>query len=153
MFQLSSPARLPGDGPCSSVWGLHLTFATHGLLLFVALCVSSSSVAQNGNPLGSLLGKKNQAPATQTTPAPTAGPPAELQTPTAIPLPDVATRSEELTRLLREISDQLPMREQLDALKATLAERDASLQAKKKEVDALLAGSPGALELREQQTY
>ena len=41
----------------------------------------------------------------------------------------------------------------LDALKATLAERDATLQAKKKEVDTLLAGSPSALEVREQETY
>ena len=152
MFQLSS-ARLPGDGSCRSVWGSRLTLATHGLLLFVTLCVSASSVAQNGNPLGSLLGKKNQAPATQTTSAPAATPPAEPQTPTAIPLPDLATRAEELTRLLRDISNQLPTPEQLDAVKATLAERDASLQAKKKEVDALLAGSPGALELREQETY
>ena len=121
--------------------------------MFLALCLSSSSVAQSGNPLGSLLGKKNQTPATQTTPAPAATPSTEPQTPTAIPLPDVATRAEELTRLLRDIGDQLPTREQLDAVKATLTERDASLQAKKKEVDALLAGSPGALELREQYTY
>lgn len=113
MFQPSSSARRPADGSCSSVWGSPLTLATHGLLLFIALCVSSSSVAQNGNPLGSLLGKKNQAPATQTTPAPAATLPAEPKTPTAISLPDVATRAEELMRLLRDISNQLPTREQL----------------------------------------
>ncbi len=56
-------------------------------------------------------------------------------------------------RLLRDTSSQLPTREQLDAVQAALAEREASLQPKKKEVDALLAGSPSQLELREQETY
>ena len=56
-------------------------------------------------------------------------------------------------RLLRDVNGQLPAREQLDAMKATLDERDTSLQAKQKEVEALLAGSPSALEVREQETY
>ncbi len=56
-------------------------------------------------------------------------------------------------RFLRDINNQLPTREQLDAMKATLEERDAALRAKKKEVDALLSGSASALELREQETY
>ena len=38
-------------------------------------------------------------------------------------------------------------------MKSTLAEREQLLQAKQKEVDALLAGTPGALEFHEQQTY
>jgi len=120
------------------------------LLLLVALCADPSLPAQSSNPLGTLLGK-NQA--SQAAPAPAATPSGGQQPPAAIPLPDVSTRAEELARLLRDTSDQLPSREQLDALKATLAERDATLQAKKKEVDALLAGSPSAMEVREQETY
>src|SRR5208283_1418781 len=71
----------------------------------------------------------------------------------AIPLPDISARSEDLSRMLRDLDDQLPTSEQLDAMKVTLAERGEVLQAKHKEVDALLAGTPGALEFREQQTY
>ncbi len=71
----------------------------------------------------------------------------------AIPLPDVAMRAEELMRLLRDITSQLPVREQLDAMKAKLDERDATLQAKQKEVEAILAATPNALEVREQETY
>jgi potassium-dependent mechanosensitive channel len=121
-----------------------------GLLL---LWLAASASAQPGgslasNPLSSLLGNKNASQTNQP-----ARPPTEGQPPTAIPLPDVSTRAEELMRLLRVLGNQLPTREQLDAVKATLAERDASLQAKKEEVDALLRGSPSALELREQETY
>ena len=107
--------------------------------------------AQGGNPLTSLLSNKSGSQANQ--PAPPATAPAEAQPPTAIPLPDVAIRAEELKRLLRDIGNQLPTREQLDAVKAVLAERDATLQAKQKEVEGLLAGSPSAMELREQETY
>jgi len=107
-------------------------------------------MAQSSNPLGTLLGK-NQA--SQPAPAPAATPSVGQQPPAAIPLPDVSTRAEELARLLRNTSDQLPSREQLDAVKATLAERDTTLQAKKKEADALLAGSATAMEVREQETY
>ena len=126
------------------------------MLLPIVLSLAGSAVAQAGgsqanNPLSSLLGNKTGSQASQPTP-PTI-PAADAQHPTAIPLPDVATRAEDLTRLLRDVSNQLPTREQLDALKATLGERDVSLRAKKKEVDALLAASPGQLELREQETY
>ena len=126
------------------------------ILLSMLLCFATSATAQPGssfasNPLASLLGNKNSSQASQPAPPPT--PPAEAQPPTAIPLPDVSTRAEDLMRLLRDIGNQLPTRDQLDAVKATLAERDASWQAKKKEVDALLSGSPSVLELREQETY
>ncbi len=122
------------------------------LLGLVALCVVPSLAAQ-GNPLGSLFSKSSQAAAN---PAPSAAAPAasaEAPTPTAIPLPEVATRAEELMRLLRDTSGQLPTRDQLDAVKATLAERDATLQPKLKEVETVLAASPSGLELREQETY
>jgi len=126
------------------------------ILLPIVLCLAASAMAQSGsslanNPLSSLLGNKNGSQASQATSP--SSPPAAAQPPTAIPLPDVATRAEDLMRLLRDISVQLPTREQLDGVKATLEERNDSLQAKKKEVDALLAGSPSLLELREQETY
>jgi hypothetical protein len=116
------------------------------LLLIGALC---APLLPAQNPLGSLLGKTSPAP----TPAPAPAPPAEAQAPTAIPLPEVSTRAEELAHLLRALNGQLPTRDQLDALKEVLTERDKSLQSKHKEVETLLAGSPGALELREQATY
>ncbi len=129
--------------------------ARAGHIVLILLCLAPSASAQGGslasNPLGSLLGNRSNSQVSQ--PAPPSTPPAGTQPPAAIPLPDVSTRAEELMRLLRDISNQLPTREQLDGMKAALAERDASLQAKKKEADALLAGSPSALELREQETY
>ena len=151
MFQLSSSVRLAGRSAHERGRAVSRALVTRVLLfLFVALCIDYLALAQSSNPLGSLLGK-NQA--SQAAPAPAATPSAEPQTPTAIPLPDVSTRAEELARLLRDTNDRLPTREQLDALKATLAERDATLQAKKKEVDTLLAGSPSSMEVREQETY
>jgi potassium-dependent mechanosensitive channel len=123
------------------------------LLFLIALCIGPFSLAQSSNPLGTLLGKKSQAAASPTTPAPVATPPAEAQTPTAIPLPDVAVRAEELKRMLRDLSSQLPDPEQLNAVKAALDEREEPLQAKQKEVQALFAGSPSPLEIREQETY
>ncbi len=151
MFQLSSSVRPAGNSASRSSRGACPWLTTLVLPLFlVALCIGPSSLAQSSNPLGALLGK-NQ-PASQTSPAP-AGAPAESQPPAAIPLPEVSARSEELARLLRDTTDQLPTREQLDALKATLVERDATMQAKRKEVDTLLAGSPSSMEVREQETY
>ncbi len=62
-------------------------------------------------------------------------------------------RAEQLMRLLRDLGGQLPTKEQLDAVKASLAERDTELATKQKDVETLLAGSMGGLELREQETY
>ena len=151
MFPPTPLVGLPGDGARSGIRDARLALGATALLL-VALCVASPAVAQSPNPLGALLGNKNQAAANQVVPAPPAAPTTD-QPPTAIPLPEVSTRAEELAHLLRDTGDRLPTREQLNALKATLAERDATLQAKKKEVDTLLAGSPSAMEVREQETY
>jgi potassium-dependent mechanosensitive channel len=152
MFPFLSSVRLPGDSSPAGRRPARFTLALHILLIsFLALYSVLPSSAQSRNPIGALLGK-SQAQASQGPPAP-AAPPAEPQPLTAIPLPDVAMRAEELMRLLRDINGQLPAREQLDAVKATLDERDASLQAKQKEVEALLAGSPSPLEVREQETY
>ena len=154
MFPLSSSARsarLPGGGCRRSRGALRPARAL--LLLFVALCLHPYSLAQSSNPLGALLGKKSPAPANPANPAPAPAVTAEPPPPAAIPLPEVSARAEELMRLLRDTSNQLPTREQLDAIKATLDARDAVLQAKQKEVDKLLAGTPGGMELREQDTF
>lgn len=150
MIELASSARPPGRRARGSDHPVSPSLLVRVLLvLLVAVCINQVSAAQS-NPLGALLGKT---PAGQAAPPPAGTPTAESHPPTAIPLPEVSTRAEELARLLRDTSDQLPTREQLDALKATLAERDATLQAKKKEVDTLLAGSPSAMEVRERETY
>ena len=153
MFPLSSSSALPQSDSArgSDRAGSRALFIRVLLVLLFALCINQLSAAQSSNPLGALLGK-NQASQSAPAPATTASP-AAPPSPVAIPLPEVSTRAEELARLLRDTSDQLPTREQLDALKATLAERDATLQAKKKEVDTLLTGSPSAMEVREQETY
>lgn len=153
MFPLASSSASPlGNRARRSEPAVSPTLLVRVLLvLLFALCINQFSAAQSSNPLGALLGK-NQASQGAPAPATTASP-AAPPSPVAIPLPEVSTRAEELARLLRDTGDQLPTREQLDALKATLAERDATLQAKKKEVDTLLAGSPSAMEVREQETY
>jgi len=123
-------------------------------LLSVLLCLGTSVAQQTGssakNPLSSLLGNKTAAPKEQ--PAPPAAP-AATSVPVPIPLPDVAMRAEDLMRLLRDVSSQLPSREDLEGTKATLDAREAPLREREKEVAALLAGSPSTLELREQETY
>ncbi len=153
MLQLPPSPFLRTDGPRRRGRVAHFAVAVRVLLsLLSVLSVNPFLSAQSSNPMGALLGK-SQAQASQAAPAPVATPPAQPQPPAPIPLPDVAMRAEELMRLLRDINSQLPAREQLDAVKATLDERDASLQAKHKEAEALLAGSPNALEVREQETY
>src|SRR5271169_3219309 len=152
MLPLSSSARWAGLPSDNCRRGGRAFVARALLLLFVTLCLHPYSLAQAGNPMGALLGK-SQASATPATPAPAPAGPAEPQPPTAIPLPEVSARAEELARLLRDISNQLPTREELDAVKTTLDERDEPLQAKEEEIDKLLAGTPSGLELREQDTF
>ena len=55
--------------------------------------------------------------------------------------------------MLREISDQLPTQEQLDATIATLDERDNLLRARQKAVEDLLATNPTTLEIREEENF
>ena len=151
MLGLPSSIHLPDDGLCG-IGRRHLSsFASRWLLLSFVLGTALSAAGQSVNPLGSLL-KQNQGQSNQK-PAPAPATPSAPGAPTAIPLPDVATRAEELSRLLREVSSQLPTRDELDAIKATLDERDDSLHAKHEEVQALLTGTPSALEVREQETY
>jgi small-conductance mechanosensitive channel len=153
MVLLPSPACQPDDDSRARGRAATLTLAVRMLLVSLsALYFSLSSYSQSSNPIGALL-DKNQAQPSRPAPAPATSAPAEAQPPTAIPLPDLAMRAEELMRLLRDINGQLPTPEQLNAVRATLDDRDAGLQAKHKEVEALLAGSPSALEVREQETY
>jgi small-conductance mechanosensitive channel len=122
------------------------------LLCAAVLCLSAATIAQTSS-VKSLLGvgqSKPTAPATPAQSQPVAPAPAA---PTAIPLPDVASRSEDLKRSLRGVTDQLPTQEQVDSAKATLDERDDALQARQKAVDELLASTPSTLELREEENY
>jgi len=114
------------------------------------LCLSCFASAQGSSAgaLGALIGKSQSKP--EATPA--AHPPASANPePSPIPLPDVATRSEDLKRTLRSIGNQLPTPEQLRDAQATLDDRDEELNSRAKDVDALLTGTPNTLELREQE--
>ena len=82
--------------------------------------------------------------------------PAALPEPAAtasIPLPDVAARSLELSQRLRDISNNLPSADQLQAMQTSLSDLGPELETKQKEVAALLAGTPNSLELGEQESY
>ena len=103
-----------------------------------------------------LLGTSESKAATSPpAPAPTAAAPSTPPTPASlsIPLPDVAARSEDLKRMLWEISDGLPTADQLSATKAALDTRNDQLQSREKETDAILKASPTALEIREEENY
>ena len=117
----------------------------------IALLCACSASAQSPSALSTLLGQK---PSNATAaPAQNAPAPAQAAAPTSIPLPDVAARSEDLKRVLRMISNQLPTPDQLADVQVALDERAEELASRQKEVDALLAGTPNTLELREQENY
>jgi len=130
-------------------------FLSRALLCAViaVLAVPANAQAPIRGPMKTLLGLGQGT--TPTTPPATTGtgsPPHESAA-TAIPLPDVASRAEDLKRTLRYISDQLPTPDQLEQVKATLDSRDEPLQERLKESDALLSGTPSTLELREEENY
>ena len=100
-----------------------------------------------------LLGKAEEKPAASAETPPAPAPAASASQPAAIPLPDVATRSEDLKRSLRGISERLPTPDQLAAIQSQLDERSAQLAEQQKETDALLAATPNTLELREQENF
>lgn len=124
-------------------------------LLIAGLYAGVPAATQTqSNPIKTLLGAKGQktaAPPSSAAPSPA---PAQV-TPSSqpIPLPDVAARSEELKRMLRVASDQLPSAEQISAAKSSIDEVDRQLQSRQKEADGLLTGTPTALELREEENY
>ncbi len=119
----------------------------------LVLALVFPAVAQTGAAAKLLLGTSEQKsaaapPASAPAPAPAAATP-----PIDIPLPDVAARSEDLKRMLREISDGLPSPDQLNATKATLDTRSDELLSRETQTDAVLAASPTALEIREEENY
>jgi len=122
------------------------------LLLLALVCIARPAVAQaSGAAAKLLLGTSEPKPAASSpAPAPTA--PA-IPASHDIPLPDVAARSEDLKRMLRETSDGLPSPDQLTETKATLDTRSDQLQFREKGTDALLRASPTALEIREEENY
>ena len=126
---------------------------------FVALLLAAATWAAAQNPLTQLVtGKPKAAQNTPTPAADPATPPAtqpapQLSAPQVIPLPEVATRLEELTQTLIGISASLPADDQLQGLSAAISQYGAAVEAKRKEADGLLASSPASLELREQETY
>src|SRR5581483_3869824 len=122
--------------------------------LSVALFAGSDAQAQLGSSAAKVLlgaGQQKPAPTTNPSPPPAAGPTPPASS--AIPLPDVAARAEDLKRTLRNISNQLPTPDQLNTVRQTLNDRDAALKSKRKETDAILAGAPSTLELREEERY
>lgn len=100
-----------------------------------------------------LLGATQPKPAAPPATTEAAPAPAAPSTPQAIPLPEVASRSEELKRMLRDITDQIPTQDELDASIATLNERENMLLARQKAVEDLLATDPTTLEIREEENY
>ena len=118
------------------------------------LCLASPLLAQktSGNALTTLLGTAQQHPA-PATPAQAPAPASHASQPEAIPLPDVAARSEDLRRMLRSLAGQLPTADRLQSAQAALDDRDTELNAREGELDALLQGAPSTLELREQEHF
>ncbi len=122
------------------------------LLLLTLLC-ASLAVGQKSatSSVKSLFTPQPKTPAAE--PTPPAATPAPQPASLAIPLPDVAARSEDLTRMLRDIVNGLPTSQQLEAMRTTLDERREELQSKQQDLDALLAATPSTLEIREEQNY
>jgi small-conductance mechanosensitive channel len=122
------------------------------LLLLALVCIARPAVAQASGSAAKLLLGSSEAKAAAAAPAPAPAAPAAPVS-VDIPLPDVAARSEDLKRMLREISDGLPSPDQLSATTATLDTRHGELQSREKNTDAVLAASPTALEIREEENY
>jgi potassium efflux system protein len=121
-----------------------------GIALWL-LCAAGVATAQNSGPK-SLVKLLNRQPPAGAPASPTTAPGAPQQ-PTAIPLPDVAARSEELKRMVRTASNQLPAPDQIESAKTTLDDRAQDLNTREKEVGELLSGTPNPMELREQEKY
>jgi hypothetical protein len=70
-----------------------------------------------------------------------------------IPLPLVSTRAEELGRSLRQIEKRLGTEQDLSGLEEENQVRDQEIREKIRETDAVIAGVPKLLELRELEWY
>ena len=100
------------------------------------------------NPLAALLKEKPKAPVV----APEL-PAAIPEQQSAIPLPDVASRSLELGQKLRDAAATLPTREQLDAIQSGVAEMEPTIATKQEDVNTLLSGTPNSLQVREEENF
>jgi small-conductance mechanosensitive channel len=130
----------------------------------LVLLAALPAAAQASPQLNVLLPKTGSAankspasrPESKATVEPIASTPAaqtQPQNSLAIPLPDIAARSQELLQTLQSTSNNLPDREQLKAIEAEINNRESILTPKLQEVQTLLKGTPSSLELREQETY
>ena len=124
------------------------------------LLLGSALAAPAQNPLTQLMMGKpkptQNAPANPTpAPAPAAAPPTsqEAAAPQPIPLPEVATQSEQLSQTISDISGSLPSLDDLKHVDAAIADHGRTLETKRKEIEAVLAGTPTSIELREQENY
>ena len=67
----------------------------------------------------------------------------------AVPLTQIAARDEELRRILRDISQHLPLTSELDEFEQQLEAREEAVRTSLAESDELLAGSATIMEIRE----
>ena len=135
-----------------------LRISSTGLLLIALALYGAGATAQqnggaapakaSGNPLSSLLQEKPKAAVVEPK-----LPPAMPEKATAIPLPDVASRSMELSQMLRDASSKLPTAEQFDSLQKNVNDNEALINSKVEEANRLLGGSPNSLEVREEENY
>jgi small-conductance mechanosensitive channel len=132
------------------------TMPAAGLVLVLATAPYAAGQSGGGsgapkmpaNPLAALLKDKSK-------PQPVEAelPAAIPEQPLAIPLPEVAARSLELSQRLRDAAATLPTREQLDAVQTSIAEIEPTLQTKLDEALSMVSGTPNSLEIREEQNY
>ena len=123
-----------------------------------ALVIASAICAPAQNPLTQLVTGKMPAPSTAPAgklPAAPLQPPPPLPAAIAqiIPLPEVTMKSEQLTLTLANLSASLPKQDDLKTLDTAIKEHGATLETKRSEAQALLAGTPSSIELREQENY
>jgi small-conductance mechanosensitive channel len=126
--------------------------------LALLLGLSSISFAQGAASITksiTALQKAEKAEKKDTAQAATAPPAAQPlpASPQAIPLPDVAARSQELTQTLQSIEQNLPDRAQLDAMNSAVLERDSVVAGQQADLDSVLKDMPSSLDIREQENY
>jgi potassium-dependent mechanosensitive channel len=152
MYSFTTPggSRRSSRRRCHAGHGHRGSVALWIFLGFLLLSVSLA-LAQQGassNPLASIIKERPKASV-----VPPELPPTFPEQTTAIPLPDVASRSLELGQMLRDAAAKLPTREQIDAIQSSINDLAPDLQSKVQDVNAMLSGSPNSLEVREEENY
>lgn len=126
-------------------------------LFVLLLCLSAIVFAQRSAPgrtSSNRAAARAGAPAKQPVEShPEPAPDVKAVNPSAIPLPDVASRSQQLSQTLQSISNNLPDRAQLDNMNTAILQRDPVLQEKQAELDTVLKDTPSSLDIREQESY